>query len=79
MGQAGMSSNWSRIVRYRMAETGESYCAALRAIKADPDECARLIAAEREMRKRRAYPSTERDGLDARHLLSGFETTRRRH
>lgn len=74
-----MSSAISRLVRYRMAETGEKYTAALRAIRADPAEHARLRAAVRQMRDRRRYPFTPRDGLDARHVLSAWETARRRH
>ena len=69
----------SRIVRYRMAETGERYTQALAAIRADPAEEARLRAADRQMRERMRYPFTPRDGLDARHVLSAFETQRGRH
>ena len=74
-----MSSALSRIVRYRMAETGEKYTKALRAIRSDPAEEAQLRAADRQMRERMRYPSTPRDGLDARHVLSAFETQRGRH
>ena len=74
-----MSSALSRIVRYRMAETGEKYTKALRAIRSDPAEEAQLRAADRQMRERMRYPLTPRDGLDARHMLSAFETQRRRH
>lgn len=74
-----MSSALSRLVRYRMAETGEKYTKALRAIRADPAELARLKAADRQMRERMRYPFTPRDGLDARHVLSAFETDRGRH
>jgi hypothetical protein len=69
----------SRLVRYRMAETGEKYTKALRAIKADPAERARLKEADRQMRERERYPFTSRDGLDGRHVLSAFETARGRH
>lgn len=68
-----------RLVRLRMAETGEKYTTALRAIEADPAEFARLKAADVSMSQRRRYPSTNRDGLDRRHLLSAWETSRRAH
>jgi len=74
-----MSSNLSRLVRHRMAETGEKYTAALRAIRADPAEKTRLRIAEQGMRARMRYPCTPRDGLDARHVLSAWETQRRKH
>jgi len=74
-----MSSALSRLVRFRMAETGEKYMTALRAIQADPAEKQRLRAAERSMRARMRYPCTLRDGLDARRVLSAWETQRRRH
>ena len=74
-----MSNSLSRLVRHRMSETGEKYTTALRAIKADPAEHSRLRAAERQMRERIRYPSTPRDGLDARHVLSAWETQRARH
>jgi hypothetical protein len=62
-----------------MSETGEKYTTALRAIQADPSERARLRAADRQMRERALYPSTPRDGLDARYVLSAWETSRNRH
>ena len=74
-----MSSALSRIVRYRMAETGEPYQVALRAILADPAERARLRVADRQMRERMRYPFTPRDGLGGRHVLSAWETQRGRH
>ena len=74
-----MSSALSRLVRYRMAETGEKYTKALRAIQADPAELSRLKAADRRMRERMRYPFTPHDGLDARHVPSAWETSRGRH
>ena len=74
-----MSSALSRLVRYRMAETGERYTKALQAIRADPAELARLKAADRQMRERMRYPSTPHDGLDRRHVLSAWETQRGMH
>jgi hypothetical protein len=69
----------SRITRYRMAETGEKYTTALAAINADPQEKRRLVEIQRVLANRRKYPFTDRDGLDARHVLSAFETQRPRH
>jgi hypothetical protein len=74
-----MSSALSRLVRHRMAETGEKYTTALRAIQASPAEKKRLRLAEQAMRARMCYPCTPRDGLDARHVLSAWETQRRGH
>jgi hypothetical protein len=74
-----VSNSLSRMARYRMAETGEKYAQALRAIKDDPAERARLKEADRQMRERARYPFTSRDGLDSRHVLSAFETARGRH
>lgn len=74
-----MSNSMSRMVRYRMAETGEKYTTALRAIKSDAAEKARLAEIQKRLRKRRQYPFTDEDGLNRRHLLSAFETQRRRH
>lgn len=68
-----------RVVRYRMSETGEKYTTALRAIDADPSEFHRIRAILRKLDNRKRYPSTDRDGLDQRHILSSFETQRRRH
>jgi hypothetical protein len=62
-----------------MAETGEKYTTALRAIQADPAELARIKSAIRQAQERRRYPFTDRDGLDRRYLLSGWETSRTRH
>lgn len=62
-----------------MAETGERYTTALRAIQADPAEWARLRVADRQLRERASYPFTPRDGLDRRHVLSAWETQRRKH
>lgn len=73
------NAQFKRLVRYRMAETGESYCIARRAIEQDPAELARIKELDRQMRDRQRYPSTDRDGLDARHALSAFETNRRQH
>lgn len=69
----------SRLVRYRMAETGEKYTTALRAIQTDPEEKARLRGILRILRNRKCYPFTDRDGLGKRHVLSAFETQRRTH
>lgn len=69
----------SRMVRYRMFETGERYTAALAAVRSDPQEIKRLKAALRSEKERQRYPFTDRDGLDGRHVLSGFETQRRTH
>lgn len=69
----------SRLVRYRMAETGEKYTTALRAIQSDPAEKARLVSVLKKLGNRRRYPFTARDGLDRRHVLSAFETQRRAH
>ena len=74
-----MSRSLSRLVRYRMSETGEKYTTALRVIQADPAERARLREAERRMRDLARYPFTPRDGLDSRHVLSAWETARGRH
>jgi hypothetical protein len=69
----------SRLVRYRMAETGEKYTTALLAIRSDPQESRRLKEIQRVLGNRRRYPFTDRDGLGGRHVLSAFETQRRRH
>jgi len=74
-----VSSAVSRLVRYRMAETGENYTKALWAIRSDPAEETRLRVADRQMRERARYPSTPHDGLDRRHVLSAWETQRARH
>lgn len=74
-----MSSALSRLARHRMAETGERYMTARRAILSDPAERARLREADRQMRERARYPVAARDGLDRRHVLSAWETQRRRH
>lgn len=68
-----------RLTRYRMAETGEKYTTARRALLADPAEFARVREAERLAQSRARYPFTAGDGLDRRHVLSAWETTRRRH
>jgi hypothetical protein len=63
-----------------MSEAGEKYTAALRAIAAlDADDLAALRERDRLMRRRQQYPSTDRDGLSPRHVLSAFETSRSRH
>lgn len=69
----------SRLVRYRMTETGEKYTTALRAIQADPEEKTRLRMILRTLANRQRYPFTDRDGLSRRHVLSAFETQRRTH
>ena len=74
-----MSGTLKRLVRIRMAETGEKYTKALRAIEADPAEFVRLKETDRQMRERARYPFTPRDGLDSRHVLSAWETQRGRH
>ncbi len=74
-----MSNTLKRLTRYRMAETGEKYTTARRALLADPAEFARVRKAERAMRDRSHYPFTPSDGLDRRHVLSAFETARRNH
>ncbi len=74
-----MSNSLSRLTRTRMAETGEKYTAARRVLLADPAARARARETERAARERARYPVTDRDGLDRRHVLSAWETTRRRH
>lgn len=68
-----------KMVRYRMAETGEKYTTALRAVEDDPAERERLGGILDSLALRRRYPFTNRDGLDGRHVLSSFEAQRRRH
>jgi hypothetical protein len=68
-----------RVARLRQAETGEKYTAARRAVMTDPAEFGRLKAMIRFTDARRRYPSTGREGLDRRHVLSAFETSRRAH
>jgi hypothetical protein len=62
-----------------MARTGEKYTVALRVLLADPAALADARAEDKLIRVRQEYPSTPRDGLDGRHVLSAFETARRRH
>jgi hypothetical protein len=76
---AGRGRLLKRLTRFRMAQTGERYTEARRALLADPAEFARVRAAEAAAQRRAAYPSTDRDGLGARHVLSAWETARRRH
>lgn len=71
--------NLKKATRLRMAETGEKYTQARRAILADPAEFSRLRDILDYARERHRYPSTDRDGLDRRHLLSAWETSRRAH
>lgn len=69
-----------RLTRNRMARTGEKYMVARRAIlEADPAEFARLKEEDRQILSRHRYPDTSRDGLDRRHVLSAWETDRRKH
>ncbi len=74
-----MSDILKRVTRLRMAETGEKYTRARRAVLEDHAEFTRLREMIRFTDNRRRYPSTDREGLDRRHLLSAFETTRARH
>jgi hypothetical protein len=67
------------LVRYRMAETGEKYTTALRAVQADPAERKRLQDIRRKLYRRRHYPFSDKEGLDRRHVLSAWETQRRAH
>lgn len=74
-----MSRTRTRMIRLRMAETGEKYTTAMRAIEADALEQSRLREALQLSGNRARYPFTDRDGLDRRHVLSAFETQRGRH
>lgn len=76
---AGNSRSFKRLIRLRMAETGEKYTAAMRALQADPAEVARLRGLVHQARQLQRYPFTDRDGLDGRHVLSAWETARRGH
>lgn len=78
-GRRSVSSSKSRAVRLRMADTGEKYTQALRYLESNPDEYRRLKSILEFSDRRRRYPDTNRDGLDRRHLLSAFETSRRKH
>lgn len=68
-----------RYVRLRMAETGERYTVALRTIQNSQAEFLRLKEVDRQVRQRQRYPTTVRDGLDRRHILSAWETSRSSH
>lgn len=75
-----MNADRKQLIRFRMAETGEKYCAAMRAIGGlSPEDRAALRERYKQMRRRQQYPSTDRDGLPGQHLLSAMETNRRRH
>jgi hypothetical protein len=75
-----MSSLVKKLTRLRMAETGEKYTTARRAVLAlSNEEWTALRERERQMRARQRYPVNDRDGLDRRHVLSAMETNRRRH
>lgn len=73
------STELKRLTRYRMAQTGEKYTAARRALLGDERELQAARDADRARRNRRRYPFTPHDGLDGRHLLSAWETSRRGH
>ena len=68
-----------RLTRYRMADTGEKYTAARRALLSDPALLAAAVSADHARLRRRRYPFTPRDGLDGHHALSAWETSRRAH
>jgi hypothetical protein len=69
-----------RLARNRVARTGEKYTEALRALQAaGPEEIRAARDEDRQIRDRQRYPSTPADGLGRRHVLSAFETSRRRH
>jgi len=69
-----------QLIRLRMAGTGEKYTTARRAVLAlNSEDWAALLSRYRQMKNRQKYPSTDRDGLDRRHLLSAVETNRRKH
>jgi hypothetical protein len=68
-----------RLTRWRMAATGENYLTARRALLADQAAFDAARAERRRAIERQRYPATDRDGLDRRHVLSAWETARRRH